>query len=124
MSDGMMQDLIDKIRRQYPSFTNKNSGSVASVYIVINREILIAVERSTNNSVVALTGEITDIKHAKSGIAMMAAAYNRTRNNIYYIPTTKTKGAEIERELKQIEKNVKDFEICKESWDATYTSIF
>ncbi len=110
MSDGKMQELIDKIRRQYPSFTNKEVESKGYVYVVKNKEILIAVGRSTtiNNEDAALTGQITDLEHANSGIAMMASAYYRSRNNIFYIPTSKTKGAEIERELKQIEKNVKN----------------
>ncbi|OIQ20008.1 MAG: hypothetical protein BM556_05840 [Bacteriovorax sp. MedPE-SWde] len=107
MSDGKMQELIDKIRKQYPTLTNKKGDLGSYVYIVKNREILIAVERTNSDAEYALTGDVTDLKHSKSGISMMASAYNRTRNNIYYIPSTKTKGAEIERELKQIEKNIK-----------------
>ncbi len=109
MSDGMMQELIDKIRKQYSTLTNKKGDSERYVYIVKNQEFLIDVGRTTSNRDAALTGRITDIKHAKSGIAMMASAYNnKTLNNIYYVPTTKTKGTEVERELKQIEKNIKN----------------
>ena len=111
MSDGMMQQLIDKIRKQYPTFTNKRAELKSYVYVVINREILIDVGRSTTFRDGALTGQITDTKHTKSGIAMMASAYNRSINNIYYVPTTKVKGAEIERELKQIEKNIKNIAV-------------
>ncbi|MCO4794811.1 MAG: hypothetical protein KC493_13920 [Bacteriovoracaceae bacterium] len=107
MSDGMMQQLIDKIRKQHPTLTNKRGESEGYVYVVKNQETLIAVERTTSHKDDALIGGVTDIKHEKSGIAMMSSAYNRLRNNIYYIPTTKKKGAEIERELKQIEKSIK-----------------
>lgn len=107
MSDGMMQQLVDKIRKQYPTLTNKKSQSDNYVFIVMSQEILIDVGRTNSNIDAALTGELTDIKHEKSGIAMMASAYNRTRNNIYYIHSTKTKSAEVERELKKIEKEVK-----------------
>lgn len=107
MADGMMQELIDKIRKQYPTLTNNRGELESYVYIVKNQELLIAVERSTREGGSALLGGVTDIKHPKSGIAMMASAYNRGRNNVYFIPTTKRKGAEIERELKQIEKNIK-----------------
>lgn len=127
MSDGKMQQLIDKIKKQYPTLTNKLGDLEYFVYVVKNQEDLIAVERSTNQSVGALTGELTDIEHAKSGIAMMIAAYYGTRNNIYYIPTTKTKGAEIERELKQIEKNIKSiaqnhYDISDKTAGDTYCS--
>lgn len=127
MSDGMMQELIDKVRRQHPTFTNKRGESESYVYFVVNGEILIAVERSTNKSEAGLTGELTDVKHAKSGIAMMASSYNRTRNNIYYIPTSKKKGAEIEKELKQIEKSVKSivldhYDIADKKAGDTYCS--
>ncbi len=104
----MMQQLIDKIRKQYPTLTNKKSVSDNYVYIVMSQEILIHVGRTTSNIDAALTGEITDIKHSKSGIAMMASAYNRTRNNIYYVHATKVKSAEKDRELKQIEKAIKN----------------
>ena len=108
MRDGMMQVFIDKVRKQHPTLTNKRSGLESYVYVVKNQEFLIDVGRSTNNEEAALTGEVTDIKHSKSGIAMMASAYLGTRNNIYYIPTTKKKSAEIEKELKQVEKSVKN----------------
>ncbi|WP_372654192.1 hypothetical protein [Halobacteriovorax sp.] len=107
MSDGKMQQLIDKVRKQYPTLTNKRGDSESYAYLVRNKEILINVGRSSNSKSVALTGEVTDLKHSRSGIAMMAAAYNRGRNNIYYVHTTKTKSAEIEKELKQIEKFIK-----------------
>ena len=107
MSDGKMQELIDKIRREHSGLTNKKGDSENYVYIVKNLEFLIDVGRSTINTDAALTGEITDIEHPKSGIAMMASAYNNSRNNIYYIHSTKTKNADIERELKQIEKSIK-----------------
>ncbi len=127
MSNGKMQDLIDKIRKEHHTLTNRRGDFEAYVYVVVNQEFLIAVERSTNHSDAALTGGITDIKHTKSGIAMMASAYNKARNNIYYIPTTKTKGAEIERELKQIEKSVKGivvkhYDITDKSAGTTYCS--
>ena len=127
MSDGMMQDLIDKIRKQYPTFTNKKGESSKYVYLVKNGEILIDIGRSTNHSDAALTGQVTDIKHPKSGIAMMVSAYNKTRNNIYYIPTTKVKSTEIEKELKQIEKKIKSiavnhYDILDKSAGATYCS--
>jgi len=107
MSDGKMQELIDKIRREHSGLTNKKGDSENYVYIVKNLEFLIDIGRSTNSTDAALTGEITDIEHPKSGIAMMASAYNNSRNNIYYIHSTKTKSADIERELKQIEKSIK-----------------
>lgn len=108
MGYGMMQELIDKIKKQYPTLTNKKGESERYVYIVKSQEVLIDVGRSSRNSEVALTGHITDVKHTKSGIAMMASAFNnRMMNNIYYVPTTKTKAADIEKELKQIEKNIK-----------------
>ncbi len=107
MSDGKMQELIDKIRREHSGLTNKKGDSENYVYIVKNLEFLIDVGRSTNSTDAALTGEITDIEHPKSGIAMMASAYNNSRNNIYYIHSKKTKSADIERELKQIEKSIK-----------------
>lgn len=127
MSDGKMQQFIDKVKKQYPTLTNKLGDLEYFVYVVKNQEDLIAVERSTNQSVGALTGELTDIKHAKSGIAMMIAAYNGARNTIYYIPTTKTKGAEIERELKQIEKSIKGiaqdlYDISDKNGGDTYCS--
>jgi hypothetical protein len=127
MSSDMMQDLIDKIRREYSSLTNKKGEMESYVYIVKNQEFLIDVGRSTKNNDTALTGAVTDIKHAKSGIAMMASAYNRARNNIYYIPTTKRKGAEIEKELKQIEKKIKGivlshYDISDKNGGATYCS--
>lgn len=127
MSDGMMQKLIDKIRKQHPTLTNKRVEADGYVYVVTNREFLIAVERSTNNRVAALTGEITDIEHKKSGIAMMASAYNGIRNNIFYIPTTKKKSADIEKELKQIEKSIKSivlqhYDISDKSAGDTYCS--
>jgi hypothetical protein len=107
MSDGKMQQLIDKIRKQHPTLTNKRGESESYVYIVKNQEVLIAVERTTRNRGPAFVGAVTNIKHPKSGIAMMTSAYNRIGNNIYYIPTTKTKGVEVEKELKQIEKSIK-----------------
>lgn len=107
MSDGKMQQLIDKVRKQYPKLTNKRGDSDHYVYFVVNKEMLINVGRSSNSLSVALTGEVTDLEHDKSGIAMMAAAYNRGRNNIYYVHSTKVKSAEIEKELKQIEKFIK-----------------
>lgn len=107
MSDGKMQQLIDMIKKQYPTLTNKKGDAENYVYVVKNQEDLIAVERTTSHSDVALTGDLTDIKHKKSGIAMMVSAYYGAKNNIYYIPTSKKKGAEIERELKQIVKNIK-----------------
>jgi hypothetical protein len=123
----MMQELIDKIRREHPTLTNKRGDSESYVYLVRNLEFLIDVGRSTNNREAALTGEVTDIKHAKSGIAMMASAYNRTRNNIYYIPTTKTRSADIEKELKQIEKSIKKiavshYDISDKNGGDTYCS--
>ena len=123
-----MQELIDKIRRQYPTLTNKKGESEKYVYIVKNQEILIDVGRSPSNSDAALTGHITDIEHNKSGIAMMASAYNnRMMNNTYYIPPTKTKSTEIEKELKQIEKNIKSivqshYGIYDKNAGATYCS--
>lgn len=128
MSVGMMQDLIDKIRKQYPTLTNKKGDLEHYVYIAKSQEILIDVGRSTGNGDSALTGQITDIKHEKSGIAMMASAYNnRMVNHIFYIPTTKSKGAEIAKELKQIEKNVKGivlshYEITDKNAGDTYCS--
>jgi len=107
MSEGLMQQLIDKIRKEYPKFTNKISETDSYVYVVKNQELLIDIGRSTKSNTDALTGHVTNIKHPKSGIAMMASSYNGLKNNIYYIPTTKTKGAEIEKELKQIEKNIR-----------------
>jgi hypothetical protein len=107
MADGKMQQLIDKIKKQYPTLTNKRGDSEHYVYVVKNQEDLIAVEKSTSHSAAALTGDLTDIKHEKSGIAMMISAYYGAKNNIFYIPTSKKKGAEIERELKQIVKNIK-----------------
>lgn len=129
MSDGMMQELIDKIRKQYPNLTNKKYEIKSYVYVVNNREILIDIGRSTSASSTeaALAGGVTDMKHSKSGIAMMASAYSRTRNNIYYVPTTKTKSAEMERELKQIEKNIKNivlshYDISDKKAGGTYCS--
>lgn len=127
MSRDMMQELIDKIRREYSTLTNKKGETTSYVYIVKNQEFLIDVGRSTQSDDVALTGAVTDIKHEKSGIAMMASAYNRARNNIYYIPTTKKKSAEIEKELKQIEKKVKSivtshYDIAEKNAGATYCS--
>jgi hypothetical protein len=107
MSDGKMQQLIDKIKKQYPTLTNKKGASENYVYVVKNQEDLIAVEKTNSHSDVALTGDITDIKHKKSGIAMMVSSYYGAKNNIYYIPTSKVKGADIERELKQVEKGIK-----------------
>ena len=122
-----MQDLIDKIRRAHPSLTNKRGDSESYVYVVRNLEFLIDVGRSSNHHDAALTGEVTDMKHPKSGIAMMASAYNRTRNNIYYVPTTKTRGADIEKELKQIEKSIKKivlshYDISDKNGGDTYCS--
>lgn len=127
MSNGKMQDLIDKIRKEYPTLTNRRGELESYVYIVTNQEFLITVERSTRHSEAALTGEVTDLEHAKSGIAMMASAYNRARNNTFYIPTTKTKTADIERELKQIEKNIKSivvkhYDISDKTAGAIYCS--
>ena len=107
MSEGKMQLLIDKVRREYPKLTNKKGDSESYVYFVINHEFLVDVGRSTQYNDAALSGQLSDIEHPKSGIAMMASAYHRRSNNIYYVLTTKTKSAEIERELKQIEKNIK-----------------
>ena len=127
MGSDMMQELIDKVRREYSTLTNKKGEMESYVYIVKNQEFLIDVGRSTQNDDTALTGALTDIKHNKSGIAMMASAYNRARNNIYYIPTTKKKGAEIEKELKQIEKKIKGivlshYDISDKNAGATYCS--
>jgi hypothetical protein len=127
MSDGMMQELIDKIRKQHPSLTNKRGESESYVYIVKNQETLLAVERTTHNIGPAFIGAVTDINHRKSGIAMMASAYNRTTNNIYYIATTKRKGAEIEKELRQIEKSIKNivqnhYDISDKNAGGTYCS--
>lgn len=128
MSIGMMQDLIDKIRKQYPKLTNKKGDLEHYVYIVKSQEILIDVGRSTGHGDTALTGQITDMRHEKSGIAMMASAYNhRMVNHIFYIPTSKSKSAEIAKELKQIEKNVKsivlsNYEITDKNAGDTYCS--
>lgn len=127
MRDSMMQQLIDKIRKEYPTLTNKRSGLEHYVYVVTNLEFLIDVGRSSGSKDAALTGDVTNIKHSKSGIAMMASAYNRTRNNIFFIPTTKNRSADIERELKQIEKNIKGivrkhYDITEKSGGDTYCS--
>jgi hypothetical protein len=127
MRDSMMQQLIDKIRKEHPTLTNKRGDLENYVYVVTNLEFLIDVGRSTNNIDAALTGEVTDLKHSKSGIAMMASAYNKTRNNIYYIASTKTRGADIERELKQIEKSIKGivrkhYDISDKTGGDTYCS--
>ena len=127
MRDSMMQQLIDKIRKEHPSLTNKRGDLENYAYVVTNLEFLIDVGRSTINMDAALTGEVTDIKHSKSGIAMMASAYNRTRNNIYYIGTTKTRSADIEKELKQVEKSIKGivrkhYDISDKSGGDTYCS--
>jgi hypothetical protein len=127
MSDGKMQQLIDKIKKEYPTLTNKKGESESYVYIVKNQEMLIAVERTSNNTDAALSGELTNIKHPKSGIAMMVSAYLGAKNNIYYIPTTKKKGAEIEKELKQIERKIKSivlshYDISDKSGGGTYCS--
>jgi hypothetical protein len=127
MSNGMMQELIDKIRKQHHTLTNKKGELESYVYVVCNHEFLIDVGRSTRERDAALTGRLTDIKHTKSGIAMMASAYNKTLNNIYYIPTTKNKSAEIEKELKQIERSIKKivlshYDISDKNAGATYCS--
>ncbi len=128
MADGKMQQLIDKIKKQYPTLTNQQGdGPEHYVYIVKNNEDLIAVEKSTTHNATALTGYLSDIKHKKSGIAMMISAYYGSKNNIYYIPTTKKKGAEIERELKAIVKNIKSivvnhYDIADKTAGDTYCS--
>lgn len=127
MADGMMQQLTDKIKKQYPTLTNQKGVVENYVYIVKNQEFLIDIGRSTRNNESALSGVITDIEHSHSGIAMMASSYNRANNNVYYIPTTKKKGAEIERELKQIEKNIKSivlahYDISDKNAGGTYVS--
>jgi hypothetical protein len=127
MASATMQDFIDKVRKEYPTLTNKRGDSENYVYVVKNLEFLIDVGRSTNDRDAALTGEVTDIKHSKSGIAMMASAYNRMRNNVYYIPTTKTKSVDIERELKKIEKTIKaiaqkHYDISDKNAGGTYCS--